>query len=67
MNTIASNWPQWDRTFGTDDRTLSDMMAYCTVTRDNIANERERTLCCGSNDCTIEKCTKQKKFSDGMY
>ena len=56
-----------DNTLGTDDATLIDMMAYCVVTRDNTADERQRKHCCGSNDCTIEKCTKQKKLSDGMY
>ena len=67
MNTIGFNCPQWDRTYGIDDRILSDMLAYCVLTRDNTADERQRKHCCGSNDCTIEKCINQKKFADGMY
>ena len=53
-------------TQGPDARTFRDMMAYCELTRDNKANEGQRRLCCGSNSCRIDKCTKQNKFVGGM-
>ena len=53
-------------TQGPDDRTFRDMMAYCTLTRDNKASDGQKRVCCGSNSCRVEKCTKQNKFVGGM-
>ena len=52
-------------TEGPDDRTFRDMMSYCELTRTNRASPAQRNVCCGSDSCVINKCTKQTKFVGG--
>merc|ERR1719420_468686 len=42
------------------------MNAYCEVTRDNTANEFQKTYCCGkfNPNCRITSCTQQDSFTN---
>ena len=41
---------------------FNDMNEYCKLTRDGNANEQQRSQCCGNNNCTINKCEKQREW-----